>query len=222
MGFWRKLGKIASFAAPIVAAPFTGGASLALIGAGSGAANAALSGKGVKGILGGAALGGGATFGAEKLGGVLGKLGKPSLNSGTQAGAQNVAGDVVKKTLGSKLMDSLTSPEIIKAGIGAGLQGAFGGDDGPQQRQHFTGAADPQHVLEQALKLIGTGGQAQIDLLNQPFRRPTVAPIDFKTHIEGLPFDIGLQHPGLQGGTDAPASSPALDELRAILASLGK
>ena len=28
MGFWSKLGKIASVAAPIIAAPFTGGASL--------------------------------------------------------------------------------------------------------------------------------------------------------------------------------------------------
>ena len=44
MGFWSKLGKIASIAAPIIAAPFTGGASLAaggfksaLLGAGMGA-----------------------------------------------------------------------------------------------------------------------------------------------------------------------------------------
>jgi len=56
-GFWKKLGKIASVAAPIVAAPFTGGASLALIGAGAGAANAALSGGGVKGALMGAGMG---------------------------------------------------------------------------------------------------------------------------------------------------------------------
>lgn len=33
MGFWGTLGKIASVAAPIVAAPFTGGTSLALLGA---------------------------------------------------------------------------------------------------------------------------------------------------------------------------------------------
>lgn len=33
MGFWSKLGKVASFAAPIAAAPFTGGASLAAGGA---------------------------------------------------------------------------------------------------------------------------------------------------------------------------------------------
>jgi hypothetical protein len=56
-GFWKTLGKIATVAAPIVAAPFTGGASLALIGAASGAANAALSGGGVKGALLGAGMG---------------------------------------------------------------------------------------------------------------------------------------------------------------------
>src|SRR3954466_12011963 len=33
MGFWNKLGKIALTAAPYVAAPFTGGASLAFTGA---------------------------------------------------------------------------------------------------------------------------------------------------------------------------------------------
>ena len=69
-GFWKTLGKIASVAAPIVAAPFTGGATLALIGAGAGAAGGALQGGGVKGaLLGGATgaltggLGGGANAG---------------------------------------------------------------------------------------------------------------------------------------------------------------
>lgn len=60
MGFksvLRKVGKVASIAAPIVAAPFTGGATLALIGAGAGAANSALSHGGVKGALLGAGLG---------------------------------------------------------------------------------------------------------------------------------------------------------------------
>lgn len=66
MGFWRTLGKIASIAAPIVAAPFTGGASLALIGAGAGAAHGALSGGGVKGALLGAGLGAIPGVGAAK------------------------------------------------------------------------------------------------------------------------------------------------------------
>lgn len=79
MGFWSKLGKIGTFAAPLVAAPFTGGTSLALLGAGSGAAGAALDKKGWKGILGGAGMG--AIPGLGKAGQVAGagsKLSKAS------------------------------------------------------------------------------------------------------------------------------------------------
>ena len=57
MGFWSKFGKIASIAAPIIAAPFTGGLSLAAIGAISGAAGAKLRGAGLKGTLLGAGMG---------------------------------------------------------------------------------------------------------------------------------------------------------------------
>lgn len=54
--WWKKVLNVAATAAPIVAAPFTGGTSLALIGAGSGALKGALSG-GAKGALTGAAMG---------------------------------------------------------------------------------------------------------------------------------------------------------------------
>ena len=53
----KKLGKIASIAAPIIAAPFTGGTSLALIGAGAGALGGLASGGGLKGALLGAGMG---------------------------------------------------------------------------------------------------------------------------------------------------------------------
>lgn len=56
-GFWSTLGKIGAIAAPIIAAPFTGGLSLAAIGAGSGAAGAALGGGDWKQMLLGAGLG---------------------------------------------------------------------------------------------------------------------------------------------------------------------
>jgi len=52
-----KVGQVAAIAAPIVAAPFTGGMSLAAIGALSGAAGAKLSGAGWRGTLAGAGLG---------------------------------------------------------------------------------------------------------------------------------------------------------------------
>ena len=53
----KKLGKIASVAAPIIAAPFTGGTSLALIGGGAGALGGLASGGGLKGALLGAGMG---------------------------------------------------------------------------------------------------------------------------------------------------------------------
>ena len=77
---WKKILKIASIVGPIAAAPFTGGASLALIGAGGGAASAALSGKGWKGALGGAALGG-------LTAGIGGGAGKGVLGAAKGAGA---------------------------------------------------------------------------------------------------------------------------------------
>lgn len=67
MGFWSTLGKVASYAAPIVAAPFTGGLSTLAIGAGAGAARAALEHKGAKGILGNAALGAAEGVAADKF-----------------------------------------------------------------------------------------------------------------------------------------------------------
>ena len=77
-GFWSKLGKIAAFAAPIVAAPFTGGATLALIGAGAGAASGALNGGGVKGALAGAATGG---LASGAIGAAKGALSKPKVST---------------------------------------------------------------------------------------------------------------------------------------------
>jgi hypothetical protein len=83
-GFWRTLGRIGLAAAPIIAAPFTGGASLALIGAGAGAASAALDGGGLRGALLGGAIGG-ATAGLG--GGAAG------------AGAQRVAGESAQQAI---------------------------------------------------------------------------------------------------------------------------
>lgn len=75
-GFWKTLAKIGSVVAPIVAAPFTGGASLAAIGAGSGASLAALNGSRVKDILLGAAVGSAAGLGAKKQAGAAGAKAK--------------------------------------------------------------------------------------------------------------------------------------------------
>ena len=97
--WWKKALKVAAVAAPIVAAPFTGGTSLALIGAGSGAASGLLNGGGLKGaVLGaglGAATGGiGGGAGGAKQAFSLGALGKAAVAPRTLAtvGSQVVPG----------------------------------------------------------------------------------------------------------------------------------
>lgn len=96
MGFWRKLAKIAAIAAPIVAAPFTGGMSLALIGAGSGAANAALSGGGWKRYLADIGLGIGSGFGSQ----YLSKIGQGANLANAPALGSTEAGVIPGVTLG--------------------------------------------------------------------------------------------------------------------------
>lgn len=119
-GFWKKFAKIALAAAPIVAAPFTGGASLALIGAGAGAASSALSGGGLKGALLGGAMGG-ATAGMT--GGMAKNI--PGLNTLGKFGT-TVSGT------GSPLAAGLSS--TIPQGI---LQGATSNYGGVNPSQYF-------------------------------------------------------------------------------------
>jgi hypothetical protein len=95
MSFWKKLAKIASFAAPIVAAPFTGGTSLALIGAGAGAAGGALSGGGWKGALLGGGLGaipGVGTSAGKAAGAVTPTLAQGLKQAGTNLAKQQAIG----------------------------------------------------------------------------------------------------------------------------------
>lgn len=75
---WKRAANAALTIAPIAAAPFTGGTSLALIGAGAGAAKSALNGGGVKGALAGGAMGALAGVGSAgtKVPFSLGALGK--------------------------------------------------------------------------------------------------------------------------------------------------
>lgn len=78
----KKIGKAAATIAPIAAAPFTGGGSLAAIGALSGAARSALDGGGMKGALMGAGMGalGGALNGAGSTPFSMGALGKQMMS----------------------------------------------------------------------------------------------------------------------------------------------
>lgn len=128
MSFWKTLGKIATFAAPIIAAPFTGGTSLALLGAGAGAANAALSGKGVGGILTGAALGS-----IPGLGKAASGVGQAAKYGTAYVGAPAVGGAV---SSGSRLASLLTAAPKILGGLSSAVgtvdQAAHGGVTGAQ------------------------------------------------------------------------------------------
>lgn len=92
---WKKIAKIAAIAAPIVAAPFTGGASLLAIGALSGAANGYLNGGGVKGTLLGAGMGaaGGAAANAAK-GAIAGSQALTTAQKLSQAGVRTAANTI--------------------------------------------------------------------------------------------------------------------------------
>lgn len=143
MSFWKKLAKIASIAAPIVAAPFTGGTSLALIGAGAGAAGGALSGGGVKGALLGAGLG------------AIPGLGKAAAGAGAATSAAGsmpfgVGADVFSKAGGSgmfgQLAGVLKSPDVWR---GAGAMLGAGSQAGADNRGAQLEASAMQERLRQ-------------------------------------------------------------------------
>jgi hypothetical protein len=117
MGFWKNVGKIASIAAPIVAAPFTGGASLALIGAGSGAASGLLNGGGAKGALIGGLLGG-ATAG---IGGGAGNAAKGATSvakAGVGSTLKTVGTNLAKDAAGGFINKLLSGDTLDAAGKG--------------------------------------------------------------------------------------------------------
>ena len=108
--WWKKILKVAAVAAPIVAAPFTAGASLAIplaIGAGAGALSGALDG-GKKGALMGAGLG--------------------ALTSGIGGGAAGAgAKKVLGESAGSAIKRAVLNPRAIASMAGAGIGGTVGG-----------------------------------------------------------------------------------------------
>jgi len=95
---WKKIGKAALMAAPIVAAPFTGGASLAAIGALSGAASGVLSGGGLKGAI---------------LGGAMGAIPMPGAGAAAR-GATETASAAVKRAI----MNPAALARVAGAGVG--------------------------------------------------------------------------------------------------------
>lgn len=110
--WWKKALKVASVAAPIVAAPFTGGTSLAAIGALSGAVGGALEG-GKKGALQGALLGGATS---AMGGGAAGEAAKRGVGESASAA-------IKRAVLNPRALTNLTGAGIGGT-TGAALQGA--------------------------------------------------------------------------------------------------
>ena len=113
MSFWSKFGKIASYAAPIAAAPFTGGLTTVAIGAGAGAARAAAEHKGVKGILGNAALGAGEGLAAEKF--------LPDFGGGTDASYIHDAVNEVNRKVDEVARRTGLQPSLVQQLVKMGL-----------------------------------------------------------------------------------------------------
>lgn len=101
-GFWSKLGKIASVALPIAFAPFTGGATLAAIGAGAGALGGVASGGGLKGAL---------------LGAGMGAIPVPGA-----AGAKQAVGETAKAAVKRAILNPAAIARIAGAGIGGPVE----------------------------------------------------------------------------------------------------
>jgi hypothetical protein len=142
MGFWSKFGKIASIAAPIAAAPFTGGLSLALIGAGAGAVGGALGGGGWKGAALGAGLGaipgvgagGGLAKGAvaPALGAGLKQAAKSAITPAALAGAGLAANKIAGGGGGGANAGAPPAPPVSTgSGQGGDMAGGFWGSYGP-------------------------------------------------------------------------------------------
>jgi hypothetical protein len=110
-----KVGQVAAIAAPIVAAPFTGGLSLAAIGALSGAAGAKLGGAGWRGTLAGAGLGAIPGLGIPGLGGAA-----------TRAAGETVAAAAKRALVNPQTIARLAAPALPgKAGQAAQVAAMF-------------------------------------------------------------------------------------------------
>jgi len=154
---WKNVGKWALRAAPIVAAPFTGGASLLAIGAGAGAASGALGGGGWKGAALGGALG--AIPGGGAGGAAAGGAAKAGLKQGLVQGAKKLgtqaAIDVGSKA-GGKYLGGPTG-QAIAGGLGSALSGG-GFKTSLQSAGKNVVQNAPQTALNTGLNLASRGG----------------------------------------------------------------
>lgn len=196
--WWKRALKVAAAAAPIVAAPFTSGATLALIGAGSGALAGGLDG-GMQGALTGGALG--------------------AATAGLGGGA---AGSAAKRQIGesvrSAVQRSILNPRALAQLAGAGI----GGQTGQTLQMASTmlpGAREYQSGFRNTLRQAGIP-ESQIPG-TAGYRPDIVAPAGERDALMAQASRI-LDLPSVQNQNFAPmptAAAPALE--RAATASYG-
>lgn len=222
--WWKKVLKVAAAAAPIVAAPFTGGTSLALIGAGAGALSGALDG-GKKGALTGGLMGGltaGLGGGAAKLG--VGGATPPFVDL-AGAGIKRAAGESVK----SALQRAIVNPRGL-ATIGGAAASAFGGDNAVGQagraaqmaapflggmRPYMGGPQGPVYMgpVEGAVPSIPPAADFTSDIMNQAARQGMNMPGVTAPTFTGRPSagtfgNFGAAPPTFGAGMQRPVSNP--------------
>lgn len=191
-------------AAPFVAAPFTGGASLAAIGAGAGAGLAAANHKGLGGIITGGALGAipgvgkvaSASKGITSMAGGIPSLG---VSNGLPSGLLAQAGNSAPGGF-MGILAKLKSAGIDPTALGLGTLSAFaGGDEGPQHMQSFAKGSggqitNPTQALFNFLNGTNNFGMGINNLLQQGAHTPSSfvnSPGPAPVRIPGLNFQIG-------------------------------
>ena len=183
--WWKKVLNVAATAAPIVAAPFTGGTSLALIGAGSGALKGALSG-GAKGALTGAAMGA-ATSAIG--GGAAGEAAKRGISEG------------VKESASAAIKRAILNPRALTQLGGAAVGGQT--EQVAQMIAPFLPGAKAYVPRQTAPRPMGPGATVSSPLYDR------IGPVG-----QSLPPTGSVTPPDLSGRTSTPTGSGTLGGFR--------
>ena len=192
--FFKKVVKRVAPYAGIIAAPFTGGATAALIGGVGGLA----SGKGLKGALTGAAGG----FGASKL---LSGIG--SLAGGAGAGTAGSGGSFLSR-VGEFIMPGQDKVGLF-GNIGKGIGSLFGGGMSPEEQLGELAKGNDQMAVAISTQL--EKGLSPAQVLESLSRTPGVMPTGGNPLMQAVNYVTGQSGPSF--GSD-PYTQAILDRER--------
>lgn len=213
MSFWKTLAKIGAFAAPIAAAPFTGGASLALIGAGAGAAEGALNGGGLKGALLGAGIGGATA-------GFIPGAGSKVANSGVRQAVNGVANRTLQQGGNTLARDLLIAgiPSLAQL-AGAGIASRSNSKATQQQTEELYKAALMQDAQYQRTQDFLEKNHAEMTRDYAPFLQASQSAVpyltDFVQHppqVQQGPYGNSVEPYRAMTGGGPPPSLTALSQ----------